>query len=163
MLVRYSLFILILLALNACATSPNYDDKKFKENITPQKVVENFTGFKNANVLWGGIIISSSNLKDRTQLEVLGYPLQSDQKPDVTKNPLGRFLVLKDQYLETIDYAQGRLITLTGHIVKTHLGEIGSALYTYPVVQADQIYLWPKDDSSNQTRFHFGVGVMITN
>lgn len=38
-----------------------------------------------------------------------------DQRPDIEKTSLGRFLAEQDGYLETTDFTQGRLILISFH------------------------------------------------
>ena len=157
------LFILILLViLTACATGPRYDTARYDQRLTPQQSKADIENTKDSFVLWGGVIISSTNLEDATQLEILSYPLNSSQQPDTTQTPRDRFLIIKKEYLETIDYAQGRLITVAGVLTGSRAGQVGESTYIYPVVKADHLYLWGKN-SSTDTKVHFGLGVILSN
>jgi outer membrane lipoprotein len=124
-------------------------------------VVANPDKYRSAKVLWGGLIIISSNVKAGTQLEILIYPLDRHLKPDIDKDTLGRVIVSHDGYLETLDYASGRLLTVGGIIQQTKKGSVGDAIYTYPVIKAEQLHLWPQKDGDDEGRVHFGIGVMI--
>jgi len=154
--------MLTLLVLTACATGPRYDKTRYDQNLTPQQTKVDFENQKNSLVLWGGVIISSTNLEDATQLEILSYPLNSSQKPDTTLTPRDRFLVINNNYLETVDYAQGRLITVAGKVTGSRAGQVGKSTYVYPVVNADHLYLWP-NNSSSEPQLHFGFGVILSN
>ena len=153
----------MLLLLGACATTPKLDSSAVDSTITPPRAVVEGEALRGATVLWGGMIIASTNLKDVTQIEILAYPLSSSQKPDLDKAPLGRFLAQQPGYLETRDYAQGRLITVSGELQQRYVGRIGESDYTYPVVRVSQHYLWPLTGSAPATRVHFGIGVMFRN
>ena len=147
--------------LAACATTPKFDASGIDLSISPQQAVaETMQGVQ---VLWGGVIISSANLKDVTQFEVLAYPLDSDQRPDTDKAPLGRFLALQPGYLETSDYAQGRLISVSGTLQDKRGGRIGETEYVYPVVKINQLHLWRKRGEASEPQFHIGIGVMFHN
>ncbi len=155
------LFFAVLLA--ACATGPKYDTSAIDLSITPQQAVVESEALQGDQVLWGGIIIASANLKEVTQFEVLAYPLDSSQRPLVDKTPLGRFLAQQEDYLETTDYTQGRLITIRGILQGTNSGKIGESEYTYPLVKINEHYLWSKQNDTPDTSFRFGIGVMIHN
>ncbi len=156
--------ILAFILLQACATTPKFDTSDVNLDITPQQASDSTDALQGIRVLWGGVIIASSNLKDATQLEVLAYPLAPNQRPDIDKAPLGRFLARQTGYLETTDYAQGRLITLSGLLREPREGRIGESEYIYPVVEIDRLHLWPKQrGGSPETRFHFGLGVIFSN
>ena len=149
--------------LAACATAPKFDTSGMDLSISPQQAVAESKTLQGVQVLWGGVIISSANLKDVTQFEILAYPLSSDQKPDTGRDPLGRFLAIQEGYLETSDYAQGRLITITGTLQDKRSGRIGETEYIYPVLNINQLHLWKKRGDSSEPQFHIGIGVMFHN
>jgi outer membrane lipoprotein len=155
--------LLVLGLLTSCATSPKLNTEGIDLGITPQRAVADNATLQGRSVLWGGVIVNSANLKEKTQIEILAYPLDSDQRPDLDKNPLGRFLAQQEGYLETSDYSQGRLITVSGKIGKNLDGRIGETDYTYPVIQIKQHYLWPKRSNEPESSVHFGIGVIFHN
>lgn len=155
--------LLFVLFITACATTPKFDTSGMDLSITPQHAAKNVAALQGTPLLWGGIIINSTNLKEETQLEVLAYPLDSKQKPDIEKQPLGRFLAIEPEYLETSIYSQGRSITIRGTLQKNRLGRIGEAEYTYPALKINQLQLWKSRSKAGETRFHIGVGVMFHN
>jgi len=157
------LLSLTTLLLAACAATPKFDASGIDLSVTPQQTVSEGTALLGSRQLWGGVIIANSNLKETTQLEILAYPLNSDQKPDTNKTPLGRFIALQQGYLETSSYSPGRLLTVSGALQESHIGHIGEAQYTYPTLLIEQLELWPNGDKPAETRFHFGVGVMLHN
>ena len=128
-------------------------------SLTPQQVSQNNVAPK-TTVLWGGVIVGSSNMSDYTELTVLGYPLDSGQRPETAKAPIGRFLVRRPEYLEPLIYAPKREITVMGMVEEIKEGRVGDSLYRYPVVQTDRIHLWPLR-SIGASRFSIGVGVGV--
>jgi len=152
------LFIATMLA--ACATSPKFDTAGIDASVTPKRAVSEMPTLQGALVLWGGVIIVSNNHKDSTQIEILAYPLDSYQKPDREQEPLGRFLAVQAGYLETTDYAAGRLITVRGSLSDKRIGHVGEAEYIYPVVNKTQLHLW---SGSSGSQVQFGFGLMIHN
>ncbi|MHB8728095.1 MAG: Slp family lipoprotein [Sulfuricaulis sp.] len=161
---RTALTIALLLAgtflAGGCATP--YDIGSADPRVTPSEAARDVSGMLNHNVAWGGQIATAKNLKDRTELEVVGYPLDAVNRPDRDAKPTGRFIVIRSGYLETADYAPGRLITVVGMVTQTRAGTVGEAKYIYPVVMADRLRLWPRPDAAQgEPRFHFGVGVGI--
>jgi len=103
------------------------------------------------------------NLEQGTRLEVLSYPLDSRGRPEQDASPKGRFLLQREGYLEPVDYAPGRLITAVGAVTGVEEGKVGDAPYRYPLMQAEQLHLWPKPESyRRQTpQVHFGIGVIL--
>lgn len=149
-----------LLALGACARDKPAEDG-IDRALTPTRAAADIGTSRGHRVRWGGVIINATNLKDSTQLEVLAYPLDRDGRPRREENPLGRFLAFKDGYLETVDYAPGRLITLTGPVQDTRIRKLGKADYTYPILLADDLRLWDSRPSRGEPRFRFGIGVGV--
>lgn len=145
----------------ACAANPKFDAALYDAALTPGQVLASVDEAKGKAVLWGGAIVQSTNTNQGTQLEVLAYPLDSKQRPNETKPALGRVLAIEDAYLETMDFAQGRQVTLVGRITGVQQGTIGEATYTYPVVEVDEVFLWPTEKTGSGPRFTFGVGVGV--
>lgn len=159
----FLLICTLLLAVGCASTKPRFDTSSVTAGVTPQSTSAE-TVEQMPEVLWGGVIVNSSNLADATQLEVLAYPLNDKQRPNTARAPIGRFLAVSPGYLETADYAQGRLITVRGRLQETAVGKIGEANYTYPVVDILDSQLWKPEDyarPASQPRVNFGIGVMI--
>ncbi len=149
-------------ALLLCGCATPYDIGNADPRVTPAEAAKNVPGMLNHTVAWGGLIAASKNLKDKTELEVVGYPLDSENRPDRDAAPTGRFLVIQAGYLETADYAPGRLITVVGTVTETRTGTVGDAKYVYPVVVTGKMQLWPKlYGERREPSIHFGIGVGI--
>lgn len=150
--------------LGACASTPKFDLEGVNRELTPARAAANIDTARNQRALWGGVIVASRNLKEATQLEVLGYPLGRNNRPQQDESPQHRFLVTHPGYLETADYAAGRLLTAVGTVAETQEGKVGEARYVYPVLKASQLHLWPRETSparSSEPQIHFGVGVIF--
>ena len=154
---------LLLAFVTSCAIGPKFDAKTYQHEPAPNAVSNNIQATQGAKVLWGGIIINQHQGAERAQLEILAYPLDSKQKPDVSKAPMGRYLAIKDDYLEITDFNQGRLITTIGTINDVQPGLVGQATLVYPIIEIKQIHLWPLQSQSSEPKFHIGVGVMFSN
>ncbi|MGB5539679.1 MAG: Slp family lipoprotein [Gammaproteobacteria bacterium] len=161
MLMRRFLFVIPLLLLGACASGPTFQTAGVDRTLTPRGVAAEPQRAMGQTVLWGGVILTTTNLQDSTQIEVLAYPLDSNEWPLRDNEPLGRFLLLQDGYLEPASYAEGRLISVTGTVTGTRAGRVGDTAYAYPVISAGQLYLWPRDSARDRTRVIFGVGVGV--
>lgn len=159
---RYAISLFILLALvSACARNPVMDISNVDVHIKPENAVADPVATRGHKIRWGGIIISSTNLKDTTQLEILSYPLDRAGAPNQNAKASARFIALKNGYLESVDYAAGRAVTVIGTLEETRVGAVGEAKYTYPVVAIEQLHLWPKDNNNHDSPIHFGFGLGI--
>ncbi|HYA37380.1 MAG TPA: Slp family lipoprotein [Candidatus Methylomirabilis sp.] len=160
---RLAMMVSALIAaalLGGCVTP--YDIGNADPRVTPTEAAKNLPGMLNHTVAWGGLIAAAKNLQDKTELEVVAYPLDSANAPDNSAPPTGRFIVVKSGYLETADFAPGRLITVVGTVTETRTGTVGEAKFVYPVVVASKLQLWPQPKSnSREPNVHFGIGVGI--
>ena len=148
--------------LTGCATT-SFDIGQADRSVAPSEAVEQITTLRNRELAWGGVIVAAKNLKDSPQFEILGYPLDERNRPDREAAPAGRFIAVHPGYLETADYTPGRLVTVVGELTDTRTGTVGEAQYTYPVLAAQRIHLWPKPSTaSSGPRIHFGIGIGIS-
>lgn len=151
-----------LLGLAACASGPRYDTAQVDTRLSAAQLAAAPAAHAGARVIWGGVIITTRNQAGYTEMEVLSYPLNSSQRPDTTLGEQGRFLVRHNRYLEAVDYAPGRQLTVKGTFEKVLEGKVGEAPYSFPVIQSDDVYLWPRNGSTpSSPRVHFGVGVIF--
>jgi outer membrane lipoprotein len=157
---RLSVPLLAALLLGGCAT--RFDIGAAEHRITPQQAANNIGLVQNKTIAWGGIIVASRNLASQTQLEILSYPLDEHGRPDREAKAGGRFIALHPGYLELANYAQGRLVSMTGAVSETRAGSVGESRYVYPVLAVKSLFLWPTaEEEANKPQFHFGVGVGI--
>jgi len=153
------LVLLPALLLGACASAPTFDTTGVVPGLTPQTVTANPLPATGESVQWGGTIIGITNLQDRTRIEVLAYPLDSKARPRSDSNPLGRFILEQQGFLDPATYKEGRQISAVGTVTGTRITSVGEASYDHPVVDARQIYLWPEDQGPQGSGVTFGVGV----
>jgi outer membrane lipoprotein len=147
----------LAVALGACATG--FDVGDAERGVTPRAAAENLAPLRGRVVAWGGTVVASRNLADRTELEVLAYPLDRANRPQRDAEPAGRFIAVHTGYLETADYAAGRALTAVGTVRATRAGTVGEARYLYPVLVVTRLQLWPKDPAPSEPRVHFGIGI----
>ncbi len=149
------------LMMTGCATA--FDIGKADRTLQPREVAQNPAIAAHREVAWGGMVVNGKNLTDNTQFEVVAYPLDDDNRPKTEAGPLGRFIVIHPGYLETADYAPGRLLTAVGTVSGTRSGKVGEADFVYPVVSASRLKLWPAEtrQRSSEPSFHFGIGIGI--
>ena len=113
------------------------------EEIRINQVLNNPDNFLGKMVIWGGVIVESKNLKEGTLIEVVQKPLGSEERPKQVDQSDGRFLALYNGYLETEIYSKGREVTVAGRIKEIEKRPLDEIEYTYPVVSADEVHLWP--------------------
>ncbi|ULU24518.1 Slp family lipoprotein [Dyella terrae] len=94
-----------LLALAACAPAPIYKPSPTTVATTPNIVAQSPGQYANADVIWGGQVVEVRNLADHSEVEIVGYPLDSSQRPKLASNGgWGRFIAVMPGYVEPFDY-----------------------------------------------------------
>ena len=131
-------------AFSGCAPviSKQLREQVAKE-LTLQVVLKNPEAYKGKTVLWSGVIISSVNLTEGTMLEVLQKPADMQRKPKDVDKSEGRFLALYPGYLDVAIYNGGRKVTVAGEVQGKKIQRLGEIDYTYPLISATEIHLWP--------------------
>ena len=112
-------------------------------------------------VIWGGRIVAVRNLQDTTEIEVLSYPLSNGHVPKIYRAPGSRFLAIYPGYLEPLDYAPGRYVSLFGELQGETELMAGEHKLLAPVMQVEQVHLWDANPDRWQNRVNFGVGIGI--
>lgn len=147
------------LLLIGCASVPVFDATLVDKTLTPENVHSRDGAAEGETVLWGGMILDFENLAASSQMEILAYPLNRSQRPLQDKQPLGRFILLHDGFLEPTVYMQGRLLSAIGKLGPSRKGAVGESEYVYPVLNAEKIKLWSPRNDPVRSSFHIGIGI----
>lgn len=152
-----------LLALAACAPAPIYKPSPSTVAAAPSMVAQTPERYANADVIWGGRIVAVRNLADSSEVEIVGYPLDSSQRPKANdQGGWGRFIAVMPGYVESFNYPSGSLITLTGRITGNRAGNVGQASYVFPLVSVAQSHVWTAAElQSGRSNVSFGLGVGV--
>ncbi|GAB2808829.1 Slp family lipoprotein [Dyella kyungheensis] len=150
-----------MLALAACAPAPIYKPSPATVATAPNIVAQSPDRYANADVIWGGTVVQVSNFPDRSEVEIVGYPLDSSQRPKLDNNGgWGRFVAVMPGFVEPFNYPTGALITLSGRITGTRPGNVGQATYVFPTVSVAQSHVWtPAEMEAGKSNVSFGIGV----
>lgn len=152
-----------VLSLVACAPKPLYKTAPNLTQATPAAVSSTPESYAQVSVIWGGRIVALTNFADHTEVQLLAYPLDSSQRPQVKEGRAeGRFIAIVPGYLEPLNYPPGDLMTFSGHLKGVRSSKVGQADYVFPLVAADQYHLWTAEElRSPWSNVHLGVGVGV--
>ncbi|MCG6899490.1 MAG: Slp family lipoprotein [Gammaproteobacteria bacterium] len=138
--------LLLVLWLSACASQVPQSIREAPAGMPSlQQVRADASHYLGQQVRWGGIIIETVNREDATWLTLLGRPLYNSGKPKITDDSAGRFIAIVPEFLDPQVYAADRRVTVSGTLLRTETAQVGDYPYTYPVVQSEAWYLWPKE------------------
>jgi outer membrane lipoprotein len=150
------------LALAACAPAPIYKVSPGTLNVIPMQVAHSPEQYAKGEVIWGGSVINVRNFPDHTEIEILGYPLDSSQRPQTKGQAIGRFVAVFPGYIEPINYPGGSLVTVSGELNGSRSDSVDQAAYVYPLVSVAQSHLWTDAEMrAGHPDIHFGVGVGV--
>ena len=120
---------------------------------------EAYTG---KTVLFGGDVIETQNLSDKTLVVVLQRPLGSRGEPGEGDVSEGRFIIQTPGFLDPAIYSPGRKLTIAGTVAGKEVRPLGEIEYTYPIIEKRELYLWPEEEAvSDEPDVRFGVGIGI--
>ncbi|MFT5520685.1 MAG: outer membrane lipoprotein [Enterobacterales bacterium] len=135
----------LALLLSACSTMPESIQHQSPQQISVQAVHQGSTNISGQTVRWGGIITQVINNEKGTWVEVLALELNDIGRPSSNrlKND-GRFIAKVKQFLDPEVYQQGYSFTVVGTLAEKIDGKIGEFKYSYPTIDSQGHYLWPK-------------------
>ena len=135
----------LALALSGCATVSKPLQGEFTAISPHQAIEQESTG---TAVRWGGRIVRTEPLADRTCFEVLSSRLDASGRP-ACHGAVGthaRFLACWTAFYDPLLFTDKRGVTFTGRIEGYENRRIGEYSYRFPRIAADVVYLWPEED-----------------
>lgn len=160
-MLRTAILLTACLGAVACTTTP-LDTSRVDSRATPAGIVAAMPGEQGARVRWGGRIVAITNQEQSTLIEMLSYPLARDGLPNTLRKPTGRFVLRRDGFLEPLDHAPGRLLTVVGTVRSLTRVAVGETELVVPLVSAEQLKLWDdRYQRRTRPRFGFGVGINV--
>jgi len=156
-LLKFSILIILIAGLAGCASYPD------SVAVSEETRLVGFEQENQANVnkvgetaRWSGVIADINNGKKQTTLDVLYYPAQSNGRPKTSKEPIGRFRVKVDKFLDPAIYRKGKSVTALGNLLPKETGKIGEYEYEYPTIGGAKVFLWPKLEPPPKVEFYYG-------
>lgn len=107
------------------------------------EVSSNISAYKGQALRWGGSIINVTNTENKSQAQILFYPLNFYGRPQTGRETQGRFVISSSQFLDPAIYKEGNEITVTGILSSEIKQKIGKKDLTLPLLTIDHIHLWP--------------------
>lgn len=147
--------LFLTLTLAGCASDiPRPIREAPAEKIPLAQALKNPEKHRAGAVRWGGAIASIENRRDETWIEIVERPLDTNGQPRDTDQSAGRFLARVQGFLDPAIFAPKRLVTAAGTLDGNSTRTIGEHPYTYPVVRADSIYLWPVPPKTGRAYYY---------
>jgi outer membrane lipoprotein len=101
---------------------------------------KNPDAYRGKFIILGGAVTAVRQVSEGVELEVMEYPLDSEEMPDISSGPGGEFLVI----LPPGGYATfkpGVLVTMAGEVAGKVVKPLNNAPYSYPVLVVKEIHI----------------------
>lgn len=99
---------------------------------------------------WSGVIAKVQNNSQNTRLEIVYFPSGTHGRPLTDKDTEGRFVAYAKGFLDPVVYQPGKQVTVLGQLSPFEAGKVDQFQYSYPVIQAESVYLWPKQKETTR-------------
>ncbi len=116
-----------------------------------------------ATVNWGGRIIEIRSVDERSEIEVLSFPLDRGGRPLGDRDSDGRFIAVREGFVDPLVYDKDRFVTVVGRIESVRSGTINGQDFRWPVLSVIEMAPAPppaQRGSGGVTPF-FSIGVGI--
>lgn len=161
---RLILSMLLPLLLSACSTLDG-PDPALAIQATPKQVLSGHAIPGEGEILvWGGTVLRVTNLRERTLIEILSYPLDRERKPLLDLPASGSFVLEMEGFIEPAEMRVGLPVTATGQYAGMLRYREGDLQGQLPRLQGDDLQVWampPAARSMRQrpdVRWSIGVG-----
>src|SRR5262249_42062291 len=143
---------LSLLASGCAGFIPAELQEKIQWGITLQKLQQDLKAHMGQLVLLGGEILDVKNRLDGDRVEVLQRPLDAANRPNLTGESAGRFVVKlsKEVSLEK-GYGEGQPLTVVGEVTEESESRVGKDIPS-PILTAKFLRLWSAADYAPRSR-----------
>ena len=132
----------LLLLLAACThliSEKSLD--RADRSVSFAELRKNPDAFRGKFVILGGLVTAVRQNREGVQLEVVEYPVDSEEMPEVTAESGGRFLVNLPPNLGYATFKPGVLVTMAGEVVGKEVRSLDKMEYSYPVLVVKEIHI----------------------
>ena len=147
--------------LSACAPQviPKELEGQVDRNVTFLQVKQAPLSYKNRTIVLGGEVLSIKRGSASTRIEFLQLPLDSSFEParDRTKS-LGRFLGIKNEFLDPAILPAGTLVTVIGEVTGVTTLPLDEIEYSYPILAVRHVKVWEPQSRRSGTGLSIGIG-----
>lgn len=141
---KFPLLLFIFLVVFVACVHPISEGMRAQidPTLTFNQILESPDPHLNQPVMFGGVIVKTKSFDNRTEVEViqkeldwLGYPSREDKTE-------GRFIFVKEGFLEPEIYSKGRYVTGAGKMTGNRIGKIDNKNYSFPLIEVAELKLW---------------------
>lgn len=157
-------FLPLLLLLSACETLRE-PDPALAAQVTPAQIIAaQRVPDGTRKLVWGGTVRAVTNLRERTRIEILSYPLDRERRPLRDRRATGLFVLEMDGFIEPAGLKPGLPVTATGHYAGTLLYREREIAHRVPRLRGTGLHVWadaptvPATHQRPDVRWNIGIG-----
>lgn len=156
------LLLLLLVLLGGCASTPE-PDPLLARQATPRQAAEGVQALKAGDrLVWSGTVRSVHNLRDRTEMEIVSYPVSRQRQPIRDMPTTGLFVLEMRGFLEPAEFPTGLAVTAVGQFAGFDQYRRGGAMRRIPRLKGEKLDVWsterPAKRSRPDVRWGFSIG-----
>ncbi len=106
--------------------------------------------FRGKFILLGGVVTGVQKVEGRVQLEVMEYPLDSEELPDISSASGGPFLVVLPSEVGYATFKPGTVVTMAGEVVGKAVKSLENVEHSYPVLVVKEIHIVIRPERYNR-------------
>ncbi len=110
------LFLMLAGSMVSCAPFSRDIMRQVDPNLTFGEIQRDPKSYLGRTVLWGGIIIETTNRDLETYIKVTKTALDYEKRPTKVDRSEGRFMIQYKGFLDPVIYKEGRRITIVGEV-----------------------------------------------
>lgn len=143
------IYIIVFLSFILASSCSHVISKEVRQQATStiifKNILENPSAYESNMVILGGIISETRNSAQGTEIEMVQTPLDRYGYFINRDFSEGRFIVRSSRMLDPLIYQEGRAVTVAGRLTGMKKKMLGDLEYSYPLVEAVELYLWKKE------------------
>jgi outer membrane lipoprotein len=140
---RLLFYLLLLATLPGCVRAISDETRKLVDPaVTFAALKADPTPYMGRHIMVGGRIAAVKNTGEGGQLEIVQFDIDDSGVPLVNGRSGGRFLAVSVDFLDSMVYKPGRMITLVGEVKGKKSVPLDELDYTYPVLAIRETHLW---------------------
>lgn len=102
---------------------------------------KNPDAYRGKFIILGGVVTGVKKVRGVVQLEMMEYPLDSGEMPDISARPGGQFLVILPPGIGYASFQPGMMVTMAGEVVGAEVKSLENVEDRYPVLVAKEIHI----------------------
>lgn len=132
-----SLLCVCILGLTGCAALP---DRIAGPVVSSDPVIR--LGQVGETIRWGGVLLSTQPLSDRTCFEILSQSLEAGGRPHNSGDAHQRFIACQPGFVDPEIHSKGTQVTVLGQVQGAQSQQVGQRSIRVPIVSISGIEWW---------------------